>query len=285
MKLLGSYLFKAALVLSCALSQCLYPCFAKGQEISDVTEMLKLKEYVNDCAEALKNGKPLPPVPDTNWGVTEISKRLDKIDKYVQGMTVPPQVNVPARIPMGNGFVDRMKGYVQQINDDLAVLRQSSTDLERMGSDLKTFWVVETKLQNSLDDMLRTYSGAALDSMAGNSAFIAYHQLENDVSPKISSVNDHIKTKRGEFSAALSARQPVYAKDLQGLQYGIDHYAQLKAALGQAAGAAARNVTGVPTDADRQALRQAGLLTVTSDGSGVSGPVNQLLFCSPNPCN
>jgi hypothetical protein len=282
MKLCGSVLFNATLAAFCLL----HPCLAKGQEVKDVTELLKLKSYLNDYTDAMKNGKPLPPPPDTNWGVSEISKRLDGIDKYVQGMAVPPVVQVPDKIPMGNGFLDRMKGYIQQINDNLAVLRQGSTDVNKMGSDLKAFWAVETKLQNALDDMISTYSGAALDSMTGNSAFIAYHQLEQDISKKIASVNDHIKNKTKEFSVALSARQPVYAKDISDLQYGIDHYAQLKAALGQAAGAAARNVTGVATDTDKQVLRQAGVLTVTTDGSGgVSGPVNQLLFCSPNPCN
>src|ERR1700691_1822008 len=125
---------------------------------------------------------------------------------------------------------------------------------------------------------------AAMDAAFGDPVFAAWHQLERDVSPKAASVNDHVKNKSKDFSTALAAQQPIYLAKITQFQYAIDHRAQLSATLRSGVAAAVRSATGVPTDADTEALRNAGLITATGNGSGgASRAISQFLFCSPHP--
>lgn len=265
----------------------LSPVATLGQDVGDVKDLVELQKYVSDVKEAVDEHKPVPAPPKTNWGVTEISKRLDAMDKYVLGMWVPAPMQFPKSIPMDANFTNALTSLIRQMNDNLAILRQGSTDLSAIGSDLTAFRAAETVVQNALDDMLQKGSGAALDSALGDPVFTAWHELDSDVSHKMALISDHIKSRSKDFSTALAAQQPVYSANIKRWQWAVDNHAQLSAALRSGVAAAARVATGVPTDADIEALRNAGLISTTSvnNGSGgVSPSVNQFLFCSPNPC-
>ena len=258
----------------------LFSPLASGQDGGEIKKLLDLKDYVAKVKDSVTNHQPMPVPPETNWGVSEVSQRLDAIDKYVVGVKTPPELHFPTSINMDQHTTTTLASWITQLNDNLANLRQGSTDLNAINSDLVTLQSVETQLENSLDDLLRSDGGSALDSVADGSVFIAYHQLDQDVRPKIASVLDHVKAKSKDFSVALASQQKYDAVWIPKYEAAIEHYPQMTADLRNAVRAASRSVNGVPSEADRQAMQRAGLLTAPSVGSTVSGTVTGMLFCS-----
>jgi hypothetical protein len=144
---------------------------AFGQDVGDVKNLVELRKYVSDVKESLDDHKPVPPPPKTNWGVTEISKRLDAMDKYVQGMKVPARLQFPRSIPMDANFTNALSGFIRQMNDNLATLRQGSADLSAISSDLTSFRAAETVVQSALHDTLQRESGCSYGCCVWRSCF------------------------------------------------------------------------------------------------------------------